>query len=248
MSKFWLVAGHGQGDPGAVCGSRKESEYTRALCYDILDYCSDFGINITLYDPTKDLYQTREYGRFAKDDQVLEVHFNAYNKTAYGTELLIHSNFKADSLDTSINKLMGGYFYNRGIKGRNDLANMNNFKTKGTAYRLLEVCFIDYEADMNIYHNKYNQIFTGLGQIIVNSQGKGSQTVEKPNTGSTGYLVVVNTKTDPLNIRAGAGTSYKVVGSIPKDGKKYTIVEEKNGFGKLKSGAGWVSLAYVKRV
>ena len=30
--------------------------------------------------------------------------------------------------------------------------------------------------------------------------------------------------------------------------KKYTIVEEKNGWGKLKSGAGWISLAYTKRV
>lgn len=28
---------------------------------------------------------------------------------------------------------------------------------------------------------------------------------------------------------------------------KYTIVEEKNGWGRLKSGAGWISLSYTKK-
>lgn len=51
-----------------------------------------------------------------------------------------------------------------------------------------------------------------------------------------------------LNIRAGAGTNYEVVGVIRDQGKyRYTIVDEKNGFGKLKSGGGWISLAYTKR-
>lgn len=50
-----------------------------------------------------------------------------------------------------------------------------------------------------------------------------------------------------LNIRAGAGTNYKINGTI-KDKGTYTIVEEKNGFGKLKSGAGWISLKYTKKV
>lgn len=45
------------------------------------------------------------------------------------------------------------------------------------------------------------------------------------------------------NIRSGAGTGYSVVGAIREvTGKKnkYTIVEEKNGWGRLKSGAGWI--------
>ena len=49
------------------------------------------------------------------------------------------------------------------------------------------------------------------------------------------------------NIRKGAGTSYPVVGCIWDKGI-YTIVAEYNGWGKLKSGAGWISLAYTKRV
>ena len=59
------------------------------------------------------------------------------------------------------------------------------------------------------------------------------------------YLVKVTASA--LNIRKGAGTSHTIVGCI-KDKGTYTIVEESNGWGKLKSGAGWISLAYTKRV
>lgn len=52
---------------------------------------------------------------------------------------------------------------------------------------------------------------------------------------------------DVLNVRNGAGTSYKVNNKVEK-GEIFTIVSEKNGWGKLKSGAGWVFLAYTKRI
>lgn len=55
-----------------------------------------------------------------------------------------------------------------------------------------------------------------------------------------------------LNIRKGPGTNYKTAGSIKNKGV-YTIVAESYGegatkWGKLKSGAGWISLDYVKKV
>lgn len=55
-----------------------------------------------------------------------------------------------------------------------------------------------------------------------------------------------------LNIREGAGTDKKIVGGI-EDGGVYTIVDEAAGigaskWGKLKSGAGWISLDYCKRI
>lgn len=50
---------------------------------------------------------------------------------------------------------------------------------------------------------------------------------------------------DTLNVRAGAGTSYKITTTVKKD-EVYTIVEVKGSWGKLKSGAGWISLAYTK--
>lgn len=49
-----------------------------------------------------------------------------------------------------------------------------------------------------------------------------------------------------LNIRQGPSTKYGRIGYISPG--VYTIVEEKDGWGKLKSGAGWISLVYAKRL
>lgn len=57
----------------------------------------------------------------------------------------------------------------------------------------------------------------------------------------------VKVTTDALNIRSGPGTQYKINGCI-EDFGVYTIIEESNGFGKLKSGAGWICLDYCKKV
>lgn len=59
------------------------------------------------------------------------------------------------------------------------------------------------------------------------------------------YKVRITANT--LNVRSGAGTSYKVTTTVKKGGI-YTIVEEKDGWGKLKSGAGWINLKYTERV
>ena len=50
-----------------------------------------------------------------------------------------------------------------------------------------------------------------------------------------------------LNIRKGPGTSYAKTGKYTGKGT-FTIVEEKNGWGKLKSGAGWISLKYTTKI
>lgn len=61
----------------------------------------------------------------------------------------------------------------------------------------------------------------------------------------TSFLVRVTA--DALNYRAGAGVQYKINGTITDKGT-YTIVEVNNGWGRLKSGAGWINLKYTKRV
>ena len=58
------------------------------------------------------------------------------------------------------------------------------------------------------------------------------------------YIVIVDT--DVLNVRTGAGISYPIATTVKK-GQAFTIVEVKDGWGKLKSGAGWISLEYTKK-
>lgn len=77
---------------------------------------------------------------------------------------------------------------------------------------------------------------------------------KQPEAAFKPYTIKVTAK-GALNIRKGAGTNYAITGQIKGDALKYayTITEEKDGkgatkWGKLKSGAGWISLDYVKRV
>ena len=59
------------------------------------------------------------------------------------------------------------------------------------------------------------------------------------------YLVKITAST--LNVRKGAGTQYAIATTVKKN-QVYTIVDELNGWGKLKSGAGWISLSYTTKV
>ena len=52
---------------------------------------------------------------------------------------------------------------------------------------------------------------------------------------------------DSLNYRQGPGIEYDINGTITDRGT-YHIVEEVKGWGKLKSGAGWIKLSYTERI
>ncbi len=67
-----------------------------------------------------------------------------------------------------------------------------------------------------------------------------------PDTGTKlPYLVKVTATA--LNVRKGPGTGYGISTTI-RDKGVYTIVQEQDGWGKLKSGAGWIKLSYTKKV
>ena len=93
--------------------------------------------------------------------------------------------------------------------------------------------------------NGWGRLKSGAGWISLSYTKKVSS---GNSTAFTPYLVT--TTCDVLNIRSGAGTGHSIVGAIREKAgqkKQYTIVEEKNGWGRLKSGAGWISLSYTKK-
>ena len=69
--------------------------------------------------------------------------------------------------------------------------------------------------------------------------------IEKELARGAGYCVRV--EATELNYRSGAGVQYPVKGTVKK-GEVYTIVEEQSGWGRLKSGAGWINLKYTARI
>ena len=110
-------------------------------------------------------------------------------------------------------------------------------KSQKGAYHVLEnakKCADKYPG-YSVYDEAGNAIYTSA--------------VEKKEEVKLPYLVKVSIK--DLNIRTGPGTNYKRTKFITVG--VYTIVEEADGkgatkWGKLKSGAGWISLDFVKKV
>ena len=87
--------------------------------------------------------------------------------------------------------------------------------------------------------------FIPLVRNYINSGSTTSTPTQTSTPTNTNYIVRVNT--DSLNVRKGPGVSYSVCGELGK-GEAYTIVQTQNGWGKLKSGVGWINLSYTQRV
>ena len=89
----------------------------------------------------------------------------------------------------------------------------------------------------------------GSAYSVFDSKGNKVYPVAPPAPSTpvskTPYLVKITASV--LNVRAGAGTNYKIRTQVRKN-EVYTIIDENNGWGKLKSGAGWICLDYVKKV
>lgn len=73
---------------------------------------------------------------------------------------------------------------------------------------------------------------------------KPTEPAVKPTANNTNYRVRVTIK--DLNIRTEPSASSKSNGHITPG--VYTIVQESNGWGKLKSGAGWIKLSYTTKL
>ena len=93
-------------------------------------------------------------------------------------------------------------------------------------------------------------LYSRMGDLATKVTARlGGNTTEEKSTFSS-YKVKVTASV--LNIRKGAGTNYALAGAI-RNGGVYTIVQESTGqgatkWGKLKSGAGWISLDYTTKV
>ena len=91
---------------------------------------------------------------------------------------------------------------------------------------------------------------SGGGSTVYGWVDASTVSVGSEAAAATSYRVKITA--DVLNIRKGPGTNYGTNGSI-KGGGIYTIVAESTGtgatkWGKLKSGAGWISLDYASKV
>lgn len=90
-----------------------------------------------------------------------------------------------------------------------------------------------------------NASFCTIGDTVKEDLGKENA------TSSSTVPYMIKTTCDILRIREKPSMSSQIKGRITENEghkKKYTIIEEKDGWGRLKSGAGWICLEYTKKV
>lgn len=143
--------------------------------------------------------------------------------------------------------------FRKAVKVKLDGGSENAADYTGNLYRVRKT-WADARSQLGAYkvlknakkkadENPGYSVFDALGNAVY---GGNSKEPVRPMP----YLVQVDI--DNLNIRKGPGTNYGVTGQHTGKGV-FTIVAESDGpgaskWGKLKSGAGWISLDFCKKV
>lgn len=179
--KILLIAGHGNGDPGAVGNGYKEADLTRevvALLKPKLEpYCTlDIASTTTNWFE----YLGNHAYNFKSYDYVLEVHFNSGG--GHGTEIYVTTSETGTTVETDIvNAVASVGLTNRGVKRKNFRV-ISRVKAQGVSAALLEVCFIDSAADMAVWKSKKDAIVQAIADGVIkgfNLKGADEMTGEE---------------------------------------------------------------------
>lgn len=265
----------GHGGNGSTPGKRSNASQVGRMVYEwdmnnavglkIQDILRGYGVEVYRTDDTSGRTDVSLGSRVSKTnsynpDVFVSIHHNAGGGT--GTETYYHTqgSAKDKQLATIIQNKMASHvkLRNRGVK--HERFAVLGCKSSIPAV-LVEGGFYDTKSDFDYLMSDAGQQayatavaegiaeFLGLKKVNVTP----SQPAPKPSAPSqpslTGTNFTVRIKCSELNIRQSASFDSKVVGVVRK-GEVYTIVGTQNGLGKLKSGAGYISMgsAYVEKV
>ena len=93
-----------------------------------------------------------------------------------------------------------------------------------------------------------NSRILGYGRPAYDAVTEAAPVAPTPETeNADGLPFRVKVGIPDLNIRKGPGTNYARTGQFTGVGV-FTIVEVSGNWGKLKSGAGWISLNYATKI
>lgn len=173
--RILLIAGHGQGDPGAIGCGYKEADLTRKVVNGIEPILSR-NAEVVVFDPAVKMSNFLARGGkydFTSFDYVLEIHFNAHKGGAAdgklkGSEILVHPSEEVRTVEEIILRNLSALgFKSRGIK-EEDLIVMNTCKgVQGVSYALVEVCFIDDPDDMTHYINNASLVNEAIAEGVI---------------------------------------------------------------------------------
>lgn len=270
MSKVYIGVGHGGADPGAV-GYLVEEDINLQMALACKKYLEAAGVETKISRETdkevsvaEKVKQANEFGA----DLALDIHNNAgggdgaevFHSICYGEGKELADNILKEL--EAIGQNSRGAKTKKGANG-DYYAFVRNTTMPAV---ITEGVFVDNKADAAQADTPAEQ--KAFGEAIAKGvlktldiedkvtadpepEAKKEEPKEepkeeaKPEPKADSFLVKVTA--NALNIRAGAGTNFRVKGVI-KDNGVYTIVETQGNWGRLKSGAGWICLDYTKKL
>lgn len=243
--KVFVDAGHGGKDSGATGFGKNEAELNLEVAKRVEKKLEEKNIQVKMSRETNEFIELGDRSKLANNynpDVFVSIHQNSAVETANGIETYCHPDkqmYKPLALEIQNNAIAQTGARDRGVKN----SNLSVLRETNMPSALFESGFISNRAEYNklvdpSYQDKLaTGIATGIEEYLKNTVQLGDLPVI--NTG-----VVVNT--DSLNVRAGYGTSYSIIGTLPK-GAKVEIVESKNNWYKIKYNGvyGCVSGSYI---
>jgi N-acetylmuramoyl-L-alanine amidase len=168
-----ISSGHGKYIRGAsgspVPPQLDEVDEARRMVERIADYARQAGVEVTTFHDNSSHDQGTNletivyfHNSQGSHDLDVSVHFNAFDGSAHGTEVLyVTQEDLADEVCDAI--VEAGGFTNRGAKYRGDLYFLNNTNEPAI---LLETAFCDNTGDSNAYNQNFDAICQNIAEAI----------------------------------------------------------------------------------
>ncbi len=173
MALVVLDAGHGGANPGAVYNGRREKDDVLRLTLAIGNILEANGVDV-YYTRTTDVYespdQKAQEANQVGADYFVSIHRNSspYPNQYTGVESLVYNRYGAAArMAANINEQLERLgFVNQGVNERTNLVVLNRTEMPAV---LVEVGFINTDADNALYDERFNEIARAVANGILQS-------------------------------------------------------------------------------
>lgn len=254
MVKIAINAGHYRDTAGKRCLKKLDVNQTREwplndrIADKLEDLLRSYDCEVLRIDNTLGLIDTSLSNRCKKANEwgadiYISIHHNAGVNGGSGGGTVVFYYSSNPERKTQAQALYNAVVARTGLIGNraNKVVKKGFYELKHTKMSafLLENGFMDSRTDVPIILTEDHADKTARGLLDF--------LVREFNLGDVPSTYKVKITSESLTYRKGPSVSFSVNGTVKK-GEVYTIVETSNGWGRLKSGAGWINLKYTKRV
>ena len=165
-----ISSGHGlhiRGASGPSPWGLDEVDEARKVVETVAEKLRALGVGVTTFhddisdDQSENLERIVDFHNSRVRDLDVSVHFNCYDGSASGTEVLyVSQQTLAEDIAAVMTEAAG--FVNRGAKHRSDLYFLNQTEAPSV---LLEICFCDNESDAELYRTNFDVLCGAIANM-----------------------------------------------------------------------------------